>query len=70
MIETAITAAITAITINTLPGVLNDAVPSALLTVPAIVLISYRNITLLSRPLALQKPEPDSLADVGHISGT
>ena len=25
---------------------------------------------LLTRPIALQKPEPDSFADVGHISGT
>lgn len=25
---------------------------------------------LLTRPIALQKPDPDNLADVGHISGT
>jgi hypothetical protein len=25
---------------------------------------------LLTRPIALQKPEPDSFAEVGHISGT
>lgn len=25
---------------------------------------------LLTRPIALQNPEPDNLAEVGHISGT
>ena len=58
--HTAITAATTEIRINT----------PELPTAPATYVTRNGKKILLTRPIALQNPEPDIFADVGHISGT
>lgn len=61
MIETAMIAATTDIKMNT---------PLDPMEPAAMDVTRKGKKILLTRPIALQKPEPDNFADVGHISGT